>query len=88
GVVVMFEDITHIEIFGVHSSDQKTINALLKDGWKILSIIQKNEDNLNSFGQIILGASDGAYEKNNLDLIWQKQKGEKSNEIDYDNLPF
>lgn len=65
----MFENIYHIEIFSVHQSDQKVLNMLLKDGWQILSIIQYKADNMDAYGQIILGASKAAFERNNLKLI-------------------
>lgn len=74
----MLENIYRIEIFGVHQSDQKVINMLLKDGWQILSIIQYKADNMDAYGQIILGATKAAFEKNNLKIIQENEAKKKA----------
>ncbi|MGK0605445.1 hypothetical protein [Enterococcus gilvus] len=82
----MFENIYHIEIFGIHQSDQKVLNMLLKDGWQILSIIQYKADNMDAYGQIILGASKAAFERNNLKIIHENELSKKAEEEEFRNI--
>ena len=69
----MYDDVFHIETFSTHDKDKKVINELLKDGWRILSIIQNSEHDNYSYGQLILGASESAFQKNNLAIMKQKK---------------
>ena len=71
---IIFENITHIEIFSTSENDKKVVNKLLSSDWTILAIVQNSEHNNFSYGQIILGATDEAFQMNNLAFMKQKKQ--------------